>query len=294
MTVTVGCSGWSYDDWVGRFFPFEIRDDNAKRFEHYAEFFDSVEVNSTFYRMPVNKQVDSWIERAKAHSGFEFSIKMPRSVTHEALVNGDDKEAVRHALFFERVLALPLNEAGGLGAILIQMSPYFHNTGDSFEILSRFLGSLSVGEFHYALEFRNGSWLSEKHHLIPEAAKLLRDNRIANVIVDGPGFPFTSELTADSAYVRFHGRNYNTWYHDEKEDDERIDRYDYLYTEEQLEPWVPRIKEMEQKVSRVRVFFNNHGRAKSAKNAFELMDMLNISHKPKVVHVQDQAKIDAF
>ncbi len=294
MTVTVGCSGWSYDDWVGRFFPFEMRDDNAKRFEHYAEFFNSVEVNSTFYRMPVNKQVDSWVEKAKAHPGFEFSAKMPRSVTHEALVNGDDKEAVRHALFFERILALPLNEAGGLGAILLQMSPYFHNTSDSFEVLSRFLGSLSVGEFHYALEFRNRSWLSEKHHLIPEAARLLRDNRIANVIVDGPGFPFTSELTADSAYVRFHGRNYDAWYHDEKEDDERIDRYDYLYTEEQLEPWVPRIKEMEQKVSRVRVFFNNHGRAKSAKNAFELMDLLNIPHKPKVVHVQDQAKIDAF
>ena len=187
MTVTVGCSGWSYDDWVGRFFPFEMRDDNAKRFEHYAEFFNSVEVNSTFYRMPVNKQVDSWVEKAKAHPGFEFSAKMPRSVTHEALVNGDDKEAVRHALFFERILALPLNEAGGLGAILLQMSPYFHNTSDSFEVLSRFLGSLSVGEFHYALEFRNRSWLSEKHHLIPEAARLLRDNRIANVIVDGPG-----------------------------------------------------------------------------------------------------------
>ena len=190
---------------------------------------------------------------------------MPRSVTHEALVEHDDRTAVGHALFFEKILALPLNDAGGLGAVLLQMSPSFHNTGDSFETLSRFLGSLSVGEFHYALEFRHKSWLSDKHH-----------------------------LTSDSAYVRFHGRNFDIWYHDEKEDDERIDRYDYLYSDDQLQPWVPRIKEMEEQVSRVRVFFNNHGRAKSAKNALELMDMLNLPHKAKSVHVQDQAKIDEF
>lgn len=294
MTVTVGCSGWSYPDWIGRFFPFETRDDRAKRFAHYAEFFNTVEVNSTFYRMPGDKQVNSWVEKAKAHPGFEFSVKMPRSVTHEALVMGDDKAAVEHALFFERILALPLNEAGGLGAILLQLSPSFHNTGDSFDVLSRFLGALAVGEFHYALEFRNSSWLSDKHHLLPETAKLLRDNRIANVIVDGPGFPYTSDLTADSAYLRFHGQNFDIWYHDEKEDDERIDRYDYLYTEEQLEAWVPRIRDMDEQVSRVRVFFNNHGRAKSAKNALEMMDMLGIRHEPKVVHVQDQAKIDEY
>ncbi len=294
MTITVGCSGWSYEDWVGRFFPFEIKDDNAKRFEHYAQFFSAVEVNSTFYRMPAEPQVHSWVEKAKAHTGFEFSVKMPRSVTHEALVDGDDKTALKHALFFERVLASPLNEAGGLGAIVLQMSPYFHNTGDSFEALSRFLGSLSVGEFHYAIEFRHRSWLNDKHHLLADTVKLLRGNRIANVIVDGPGFPYTSELTADSAYVRFHGRNYDIWFHDEKENDDRLDRYDYLYTEEQLLSWVPRLREMEEKVPRVRVFFNNHGRAKAAKNALELMDLLRIPHSPKVVHVQDQAKIDEF
>jgi uncharacterized protein YecE (DUF72 family) len=294
MTITVGCSGWSYDDWIGRFFPFEIRDDNAKRFEHYAEFFNSVEVNSTFYRMPGIAQVNSWVEKAKTHPGFEFSVKMPRSVTHEALVDNDDKTAVKHALFFEQILALPLNDVGGLGAILLQMSPSFHNTGESFEALSRFLGSLSVGEFHYALEFRHKSWLNDNHHLLSDTVRLLRDNHIANVIVDGPGFSYTSDLTADSAYLRFHGRNFDIWYHEEKEDDERLDRYDYLYTEEQLEPWVPRIRDMEDHVSKVRVFFNNHGRAKSAKNALELMDMLNIPHKPKVIHVQDQAKLEMF
>ena len=294
MSVTVGWSGWSYDDWVGRFYPYGIKNDNAQRFEHYAQFFSSVEVNSTFYRMPGPRQVSSWVENAKAHPGFEFSAKMPGSVTHEALVNGDDKTAVKGTLLFERTLALPLERVGGMGAILLQLSPNFQNTGSSFDVLSRFLGSPSVGEFHYAIEFRHRSRLSDKHHLLPDAEKLLRDNRIVNVIVDGPGFAATSGLTADSDYLRFHGRNFDIWYHEEKEDDERLDRYDYLYSEEQLQDWVPHIKEMADQVPWVRVFFNNHGRAKSVKNALELMDLLNIPHRTKAVHVQDPAKMGDF
>lgn len=294
MTVTVGCSGWSYDDWVGRFYPMDIKDDNAKRFEHYAKFFGAVEINSTFYRMPGLRQVNSWVEKAKAHPGFEFSAKIPGSVTHEALVDGDEKTAVNDALLFEKTMALPLKEVGGMGAILLQMSPYFQNTGGSLEVLSRFLGSLSVGEFDYVIEFRHRSWLSDKHHLLPEAAQLLRENRIANVIVDGPGFPITGELTADSAYLRFHGRNFDIWYREEKEDDQRLDRYDYLYTKDQLEHWVPRIREMEEKVPRVRVFFNNHAQAKAVKNALDMMDLLNIPHQQKALHIDDQAKIIAF
>ena len=293
MTVTVGCSGWSYADWVGRFFPFELRDDNAKRFEHYSELFTTVEINSTFYRMPGDKQVESWVEKARTHPGFEFSAIMPRSVTHEALVDLDDRTAIKHAQFFEKVMALPLNDVGGLGAIILQMSPSFHNNGESSEVLSRFLGSLAVGEFHYAIEFRHLSWLNENHHLLGETFRLLRDNHIANVMVDGPGLAFNSDLTADSACVRFHGRNFDVWHHDEGEG-ERTERYDYLYDEEQLQPWASRIREMAERVPRVRVFFDNHGKAKSAKNAFELMDMLSIPHREKAVHVQDQARLDEF
>ena len=132
------------------------------------------------------------------------------------------------------------------------------------------------------MEFRHRSWLDESRKEIdPAALEALRERNVANVLIDGPGLHVGTEQTADHAYVRFHGRNYDIWYKGEKEDDHRLDRYDYLYKKEQLEPWVPRIKEAELKAAKVRIYFNNHARSKSVRNAFLLMDMLSIEHKPK-------------
>ncbi|MDM7933855.1 MAG: DUF72 domain-containing protein, partial [Methanothrix sp.] len=121
-----------------------------------------------------------------------------------------------------------------------------------------------------------------------------RERNVANVLLDGPGLPITKEETADHAYVRFHGRNYDIWYGDEKGDDHRLDRYDYLYTKEQLDPWMPRIKAAEVKAAKVRIYFNNHARAKAIRNAFQLMDMLLIAHKTKEIRLQDQYTLGEF
>lgn len=94
--------------------------------------------------------------------------------------------------------------------------------------------------------------------------------------------------------MRFHGRNYDIWYKGEKEDDHWLDIYDYRYKKEQLELWIPRIKEAELQAAKVRIFFNNHARSKSVKNAFLLMDLLGIEHKQKVVSLQDQFKLSEF
>ena len=102
------------------------------------------------------------------------------------------------------------------------------------------------------------------------------------------------EQTANHAYVRFHGRNYDIWYTGEKEDDHRLNRYDYLYKKEQLESWVPRIKEAELKAAKLRIYFNNHARSKSVRNAFLLMDMLAIEHKHKEIQLQDQFTLGEF
>lgn len=122
----------------------------------------------------------------------------------------------------------------------------------------------------------------------------LRERNVANVLLDGPGLPVTREETADHAYVRFHGWNYDIWYRDEKEDDHRLDRYDYLYKKKQLDPWVSRIKAAELKAAKVRMYFNNHARAKAIRNAFQLMDMLLIEHKSKEVRLQDQYTLGEF
>ena len=139
------------------------------------------------------------------------------------------------------------------------------------------------------MEFRHRSWLDEsKREIVSEVAELLEERNVATVLVDGPGFPITHKETADHSYVRFHGRNYDIWYTDESEGDQRINRYDYLYTKEQLEPWVQRIKEAEKDIMKVRVFFNNHGKSKAVRNAFDMMDLSNIEHKSKEIRLQDQ------
>lgn len=89
MTILVGCSGWSYDDWVGKFYPLELAKRKGDLFSYYAQFFNTVEINSTFYRPPGELQVQSWIKKARDLKGFEYSVKVPQLVTHKALVEGD-------------------------------------------------------------------------------------------------------------------------------------------------------------------------------------------------------------
>ncbi len=128
----------------------------------------------------------------------------------------------------------------------------------------------------------------------PSTLEALRERNVACVLLDGPGLPVTKEETADHAYVRFHGRNYDIWFKEEAEDDRRPNRYDYLYEMQQLDPWVSRIKEAELKAAKVRVYFNNHARDKAIRNAFQLMDMLLIGHKSKEIRLQDQFTSEEF
>ncbi len=293
MTILVGTSGWSYDDWVGRFYPIELAKKKGEWFSYYAGYFNTVEINSTFYRPPGEFQVRSWIK--KAPQGFEYSVKMPQIVTHKALVNGDLDKAIFWATSFEKTCIKPLAEAGLLGCVLLQLSPYFRNDGPALGLLKGLLDAVSPGEHSYAVEFRHKSWLDESRKEVNlRTLDALRERNVANVLLDGPGLPITKEETADHAYVRFHGRNYDIWYGDEKEEDHRLNRYDYLYDEQQLLPWVKRIKSAEIKAAKTRVYFNNHARAKAIKNAFQLMDMLLLKHKSKNIRLQDQYTLGEF
>ncbi len=295
MTILVGCSGWSYDDWVGRFYPIELASKKGEWFSYYANYFETVEINSTFYRPPGELQVNSWIKKAKDLSGFEYSVKVPQLVTHKALVEKDLEWAIFWATSFEKTCVKPLAESGLLGGVLFQLSPYFKNEASALDILKGVLDAVSYKEYNYAVEFRHLSWLGESVKEIDAAAlEALRERNVANVLIDGPGLHAGTDQTADHAYVRFHGRNYDIWYKGEKEADHRLDRYDYLYKKEQLLPWVPRIKEAELKAAKVRVYFNNHARSKSVRNAFLLMDMLQIEHKSKEIHLQDQFTLGEF
>jgi uncharacterized protein YecE (DUF72 family) len=127
--------------------------------------------------------------------------------------------------------------------VLLQLSPYFKNEGAALDNLKGVLDAVSHQDFNYAVEFRHGSWLDEtKKEIDREVLEALRERNVANVPIDGPGLHLGSEQIADHACLRFHGRNYDIWYREEKEDDHRLDRYDYLYKRDQLEPWVPRLR----------------------------------------------------
>jgi uncharacterized protein YecE (DUF72 family) len=295
MTILIGCSGWSYDDWKGRFYPMELAKRKDLWFSYYAEYFNTVEINSTFYRPPGESLVQSWIKKARDLKGFEYSVKVPQLVTHKALVMEDLERAVFWALSFEKTCIKPLADAGVLGCVLLQLSPYFRNGPKALNMLKGVLDAVSHELYAFAVEFRHSSWLDEgRKEVSPEIIEALRERNVANVLIDGPGLHVGTDQSADHAYLRFHGRNYDIWYKGEKEDDHRLDRYDYLYKKEQLAPWIPRIKEAELKASKVRVYFNNHARSKSVRNAFLLMDMLGIDHKSKEIHLQDQFTLGEF
>lgn len=321
MTILIGCSGWSYEDWVGRFYPVELAQRRGEWLQYYAGFFRSVEINSTFYRPAGPMQISSWIRKAAAFGdGFEYSVKVPGSVTHRALLNGEIEQAVSLAESFERECLEPLHRAGLLGAVLIQLHPGFRSCDSSRSGLIELLERISTQRFQYAVEFRHESWAIRKGssmHLEPELAGELSRRGVAVVMTDGPQFPGAGEMTewvgdtggacgtggtdegVGHAYLRFHGRNRDLWHRGNKTGksdgtDHRLNRYDYLYKEDELIQWLPRISREALRASRVRVYFNNHARAKAAKNAFQLMDMLGIEHASKQIPVQEQFTLGEF
>jgi uncharacterized protein YecE (DUF72 family) len=201
--VRIGCSGWMYDDWRGRLYPDKV----AKRrwLEVYAEHFDTVEVNSTFYRLARRDAVAGWIQQTPP--GFLFAVKASRYLTHiKRLV--DIREGI--ARFCEPLE--PMVEAGRLGPVLWQLPENFHRDDDR---LKGWLDVLPPGR--HTIEFRHGSWF------VPEVMDLLRGRGVALAIGDHPERPFQlHEATAGWRFVRFHygarGRagNYsaselNTW-----------------------------------------------------------------------------------
>ncbi len=268
--ILIGTSGWSYDDWVGEFYPAGLG--KEKRLEFYAKHFHTTEINSTYYAFPSPAMVQSWIAKASRLQGFEFSLKMPKRVTHDSLLLD-----VEHALEFESKVLVPMRDASCLGAVLIQLSPYvmlFHNgeRTDHLERLEALLGRLDTGRLDYAVEFRHRSWL-DGGRLRDEVKAMLKRRNVAACAVDGPSMPPTVEDTARHVYVRFHGHNTDIWYK-KKDGDPHVNRYDYNYTEEELLPWKRRLEPLAG--GTIRAYFNNHPHANAARNAMLFESLMGL------------------
>jgi len=274
----VGTSGWSYDDWVGPVYPEDTAQRKGAWLELYAQRFGAVEVNSTFYRLPSDRVVEGWVEKtARLGGDFEFSLKAPQELTHEAMVQGDRAMTKDLLEQLQLVVLEPLARARRLGAVLLQLSPRFHGGEDQLRMLELALRSVPAG-VDVAVEFRHRTWV-EGRNLAPAAMDLLQETGAALCAVDGPSFPPMTRATGKHAYVRFHGRRADAWFAKGKErttEDDLPARYDYRYTKDELEPWARVLQDNAPRHERVRVFFNNHPRGQAVANAEEMMVLLGV------------------
>ncbi|MCD6538330.1 DUF72 domain-containing protein [Candidatus Bathyarchaeota archaeon] len=249
-TILLGTSGWSYKEWIGPFY-----DDEKRMFSYYAKFFNTVEINSTFYRYPSRSTIYG-LNRA-APPNFIFSAKLPRLITHKKKL--DLTEDIRSDLMRFLELLEPLYVSGRLGCILIQLPPSFKYESD-YERLEGFLDIIPDG-YEFSVEFRDSSWMRE------DTWRMLRKYGVAYCVVDEPSFPSEVHVTADFAYFRWHGRNSRLW-------------YNYRYSERELSEWVPKLEETGKKVKKIYGYFNNHFHGYAIENCIELMQMLKIA-EPK-------------
>ena len=265
--IYLGCSGWSYPDWVGPFYPSR----NTDKLDYYAGIFNTVEINTTFYRVPEAKMVTGWMKRV-SNRNFKFSVKFPREVTHKEMMS-DARKAASDALKFEETHLLPMLEAGRLAAVLIQLPPYF--TIKNTHRLMETLETLSTKRIRYFVEPRHGTLYGNDRFqadVVDAGAEV--------VDIDGPERAFDGiHSRSNTFYARFHGRNYELW---DKKTDNPSDRYDYEYTPHELRPIAEIIRENLKRFSDAFIYFNNHPGGKAPRNALSLSEMLGLgAHDPQ-------------
>jgi uncharacterized protein YecE (DUF72 family) len=258
--IRVGPAGWSYKDWEGIVYP---QKPGAKfdPLEYIARFFDTVEINSSFYRPFTASTAKSWANRVAPAPDFLFTAKLHRVFTHErGKATAEDEKAVREGMD-------QLASAGKLGAVLVQFPWSFKNTDDERLYLSNLMAQF--GTYPLVLEVRHSSWNNAQIH------EWLTELGVGICNIDQPIFTKSikpaAETTSQIGYVRLHGRNFQDWF---REKAPRDDRYNYLYSLDELEPWITRIKEVAKKTHQSYVITNNHFRGQAVVNALEIKSIL--------------------
>ncbi|MFC1493750.1 DUF72 domain-containing protein [Thermodesulfobacteriota bacterium] len=253
--ILIGTSGYYYDDWKGPFYP----NDMAKKdyLEYYSRHFQALELNYTYYRLPEEKQSEAMI--ARAGTDMTFVVKAHREMTHKITENS-----------ISTVLPRFLNGIGPfidnhcLGSILLQFPQSFHYTDKNRIYLKRLIQELLPVPL--SVEFRNKDWLKESVY------STLSELHTGFVCVDEPELPGLIPkldiITSETGYIRFHGRNRNNWYGTDS-----MSRYDYLYSKEELEEWLPLIKEIKDQTEKLFIFFNNHAKSQAVTNARMLINL---------------------
>ncbi|MFP4081434.1 MAG: DUF72 domain-containing protein [Candidatus Aminicenantes bacterium] len=256
-----GTAGWSYKDWEGIVYP-ERKGRGFHPLIFLAQYINMVEINSTFYRPPAIYMSLSWIKKVQDCPDFQFSVKLHQIFTHQRK-DFSQKEVDDFKLGIE-----PLRAKNRLASILIQFPWSFVNTTAHTEYLMRLFRLFS--DYPLALEVRHSSWDN------PRFYDLLSEHSVCYCNIDQPLYrnsigPSATATNSHFSYVRLHGRNYKNWF---REDAGRDERYDYLYTKEELEEWVEKIKKLGQRSDKVCVITNNHYRGQALANALQIKNMI--------------------
>ncbi|MHB1294539.1 MAG: DUF72 domain-containing protein [Anaerolineae bacterium] len=260
--IYVGTCSWSDHQ---RFYPDGLP--KNEQIGYYAERFPLVELDATFYRMMPKRNFQLWAERTP--EGFLFDVKPFRQLTwHDR-----DKAPTAEAMAAFRESLQPLREAGRLGALNFQFPPWYVFKDANLDYLKRVREGF--GTDRIAVEFRHRSWLEGEH--VPKVLETLRQHDLALTVVDEPqlgsgSVPTVIEVTKpDLAIVRFHGRNYEQWYARVKTTGER---FDYLYSEQELAEWVPKVEQLAERAQEVHLLFNNNAQDYAPRNGRQLRQLL--------------------
>lgn len=267
--VYIGTSGWSYPKgegtWKGYFYP----SGKVDELEYYSQFFNTVEVNSSFYRPPNPGQAYNWAR--KVSEGFLFTVKLWQKFTHPKMyeaATGRDASISQDDIDVFRSSIEPLVKYGKLGAVLAQFPPSFKSDSYGQQILQALCRKF--GQYRLAVELRHRSWSDD-----PNTANMLKESKVAWVHIDEPKFKSSVAqelpITGDMAYFRFHGRNAEMWWKGDSES-----RYKYLYSEQEIHELSHRVTEASQKTKLTFAFFNNHWRGYAPRNATDMMKSLHL------------------
>jgi len=269
MPIYLGTSGFSFADWKGPVYPEKIK--TTEMLEYYAKElkFNSVEINFTYYALPSEKSFKSM--QSKVPKEFIFAVKGNRGTTHDPFDSRiRPKPSIMKAYEDTKKFAgalEPLLTANQLGCVLLQFPYFFQPGGENREYILK-CRDLLTG-IPVVVEFRNRDWAN------PEMLKFLSANKLGYCAVDEPKLdrlmPYLAEVTAKTGYLRFHGRNTN-WFNASLEE-----RYNYLYSEEELKAFLPDIKKMAGRCRDLYIYFNNCHQGFAAKNA-DLMRRLIVQY----------------
>jgi uncharacterized protein YecE (DUF72 family) len=265
-SLRIGPAGWSYPDWSGYVYP-SRRPRNFHEAAYLSEFFDTIEINTSFYQPIKPESAKQWLDLVSGNHNFVFTAKLWQRFTHDIAsatsgATADDERAVRAGFDV-------LRAAGRLGAVLLQFPFSFHRTKETLAYLSAVL--LRFRDYPLVVEVRHDTWNS------PETLALLHEHGAGICNIDQPiigrSLAPSAQATSPVGYVRLHGRRYDTWF----SDDENVpshERYNYLYSTEELEPWAARVRKVSQHTHNTFVVTNNHFQGKAVVNALQLISIL--------------------